>query len=127
IASWLQSLPKGSLPVAWVTLDKNDNDPLQFWTYVLTSLDNCQEGLCTPLLTRLGHDHPTSCEYVLPELIKIISSLSKELLLVLDDYQAITSPHVHTQLLFLLEHLPPTIHIILISRSAFTLDLTALR
>src|SRR5438128_11302347 len=41
LSAWLQSLPPGNPHVAWVSLDEGDNDPLRFWEYTLTALDNC--------------------------------------------------------------------------------------
>ena len=53
LSAWVQSLPSGSPHVAWVSLDEGDNDPLRFWEYGLTALDNCKPGLYTFLLTFL--------------------------------------------------------------------------
>jgi LuxR family maltose regulon positive regulatory protein len=57
VASWVQSRPAGSPPVAWVSLDEGDNDPLQFWSYVLTALERCQPGIYQPLLTAVRSQH----------------------------------------------------------------------
>lgn len=53
LSAWVQSFPQESPEsslIAWVSLDESDNEPVLFWTYILTALDNQQPGLCTPLL-----------------------------------------------------------------------------
>ena len=47
LSSWVQSLPKEAVSVAWVSLDEQDNDPVRFWMYVFTALDRLQPGMCT--------------------------------------------------------------------------------
>ena len=56
LSSWVQSLPQkhpGAPRVAWVSLDEGDNEPVLFWTYLLTALDAQQPGLYAPLLSYL--------------------------------------------------------------------------
>ena len=50
-----------------------------------------------------------------------------EVLLVLDDYHLIDSQPVHASLGFLLEHLPPGLHLVLASRADPPLPLARLR
>ena len=58
LSDWLQSRSPEGPPVAWVSLDEGDNDPVRFWTYVLTALDACQPGLSSQLLAFLRtHQH----------------------------------------------------------------------
>jgi len=122
LSSWVQSFPqmKPQAPlVAWVSLDEDDNEPALFWTYALTALDAVQPGLCTQLLTYLQTQQaPTPpLRNVLQALINSLASRSEQFLLVLDDYQVITQPEVHQSLTYLVEHLPPLLHIILATRA----------
>ncbi|MGZ3618154.1 MAG: P-loop domain-containing protein [Ktedonobacteraceae bacterium] len=115
--------------VAWISLDKDDNEPLRFWTYVLTALETQQPGLCTPLLGYL-HMHRVSTpplRYVLQALINTLTSRTRKILLVFDDYRLITEPEVHSSLSYLIEHLPPQLHIILATRADPPLPLSLLR
>src|SRR3989440_4921591 len=115
--------------VAWVSLDEDDNEPALFWTYALTALDAVQPGLCTQLLTYLQTQQaPTlPLRYVLQALINTLASRSEQFLLVLDDYHVITKPEVHSSLTYLVEHLPPQLHLILATRADPPLPLSLLR
>src|SRR5215469_12159756 len=45
-------------PVAWVTLDGSDNDPVRFWTYILTALNAVQAGIADMSLELLSVPQP---------------------------------------------------------------------
>src|SRR2546421_10698050 len=132
LASWVQSLPQETpeaVQVAWVSLDEEDNEPVLFWLYALTALDTQQPGLCTPLLASLQMQQaPTPpLRYVLQALINTLASRTEQFLLVLDDYHLITEPEVHSSLTYLVEHLPPQLHLILATRADPPLPLSLLR
>ena len=127
LSAWVQSLPPGNPYVAWVSLDEGDNDPLRFWEYALTALDNCKPGLCTFLLTFLHMEPSLSVRYLLNALINALVKQTEQFLLVLDDYHVITQPQVHGSLTYLLEHLPPQLHLILATRADPPLSLSRLR
>jgi LuxR family maltose regulon positive regulatory protein len=127
LSAWVQSLPLGNPHVAWVSLDEGDNDLQQFWEYGLTALDNCKPGLCTSLLTFLHTEQLLPVHYLLTALINTLVKQTEQFLLVLDDYHVITQPEVHGSLTYLLEHLPPQLHIILATRVEPPLSLSRLR
>ena len=127
LAAWVQSLPLGHPHVAWVSLDEGDNDTLRFWEYALTALNNCLPGLCTPLLTFLQTGQSPSVHSLLTALINTLVEQTEQYLLVLDDYDVITEPAVHTSLTFLLEHLPTQLRLILATRTDPPLLLSRLR
>jgi transcriptional regulator with XRE-family HTH domain len=126
LSAWVQSLPSGNPHVAWVSLDEGDNDPLRFWEYGLTVLDNCKPGLCTILLTFLHTEQSLPVHYLLTALINTLVKQTEQFLLVLDDYHVISEPKVHGSLTYLLEHLPPQLHIILATRADPPLSLSRL-
>src|SRR5437588_8721393 len=100
LSSWVQSFLQEnheSPRVAWVSLDEGDNEPVLFWTYLLTALDAQQPGLCAPLLAYLQIQQASMAQvrYVLKALINTLASSSEQFLLVLDDYHLITEPEVH--------------------------------
>jgi LuxR family maltose regulon positive regulatory protein len=112
---------------AWLALDAGDNDPIRFWTYVLAALQTiCPqlEGQVTPLL----QSRPAPpIESLLTVLINVLATLTHDIALVLDDYHVITAQPIHDALTFLLEHLPPRLHIVLASRTEPPLPLIRLR
>ena len=132
VSAWVQSFSQHTPEaqhVAWVSLDESDNDPVQFWAYALTALDRQQPGLCTPLLGYLHTQQaPTPpLRYVLQALINALVSRTEQFLLVLDDYHLITEPEIHSSLTYLVEHLPPQLHLILATRADPPLPLSLLR
>ncbi len=126
IAAWVQSKPAGSPQIAWVSLDEGDNDPLQFWRYVLTALERCQPGTYQSLLSIL-HEQHFSLPYLLTALLNTWVEYSEPLLLILDDYHVITEPALHTSLASLIERLPPQVHLVIITRVDPPLKLSRLR
>ena len=132
LSTWVQSFPKENPDaphVAWVSLDEEDNEPVLFWTYALTALDTQQPGLCAPLLAYLHMQQASTPPlwYILQALINILTSRTEQFLLVLDDYHVITRPEVHRSLIYLLEHLPPQMHLMLATRADPPLPLSLLR
>src|SRR6266700_2635942 len=126
VAAWVQSRPAERPQVAWVSLDEGDNDPVQFWSYVLTALERCQPGTYQPLLTALRSQH-FSLPYLLTALLNTWVEHSEPQLLILDDYHVITEPALHTSLASLIERLPPQVHLVLITRVDPPLKLSRLR
>jgi LuxR family maltose regulon positive regulatory protein len=112
--------------VAWLSLDEADNNPLRFWMYVLTALDTCYPGIATSLVSYLQTQHKP-IEQVLTALINALLEIPEPLLLVLDEYDVVTEPAIHTLLTFLLEHLPPQVHLMVLARSDPPLPLSRLR
>jgi len=112
--------------VVWVSLDTTDNDATCFWDYVITALEAVapEVSAIPPIL----HQSPQPpIEAVLTTLINALSNLSHETVLVLDDYHGITTPQIHHAVQFFLEHLPPRLHLLIMSRSAPPLSLSRLR
>jgi LuxR family maltose regulon positive regulatory protein len=116
-----------AVPAAsWVSFEASDNDPLRFWRYVMTA---CQrllgqerraEGqVALALLTAALHppfDSPP-LEMALTHLLNALADPSCEGLLVLDDYHAISEPRIHETLAFFIDHLPRSVHVLLLSRA----------
>jgi LuxR family maltose regulon positive regulatory protein len=128
LSMWVQSLPDWRNPsVAWVSLDEEDNDPRLFWTCVLTALDRLSPVRFTPLLMQLQSPLSPPLKYILARLINLLAEETQDFLLILDDYHLITEQQVHTTFLYLVEHLPPQLHIIVATRVDPPLPLTQLR
>jgi LuxR family maltose regulon positive regulatory protein len=127
LSTWIQSLPPGRPRIAWVSLDEGDNESTLFWLYVLTALDSQQPGLCTQLVTYLQTQQTPPLRSVLQTLINRLAEQSEQLLLILDDYHLVTEQAIHTSLTYLVEHLPPQLHLILATRADPPLPLSLLR
>jgi LuxR family transcriptional regulator, maltose regulon positive regulatory protein len=116
-----------SRPFAWLSLDDADNDPAQFWTYVVEALRTVEPGIGGEALALLGARSASVLGLALPALVNELAALDRRIVLVLDDYHAITAPEVHEQLGWLLDHLPPMVEIALTTRVNPPLHLARLR
>jgi LuxR family maltose regulon positive regulatory protein len=103
-------------PVAWVSLDEGDNDPIRFWTYLISGCQLIREGVGQTALGLLRTPQPLSDETIPTILINDLAQLEGSLVLVLDDFQAIQNPAIHTAVAFLLDHLPAGLHLALSTR-----------
>jgi LuxR family transcriptional regulator, maltose regulon positive regulatory protein len=114
-------------PVAWLSLDPEDNDPTRFWRYVAAALDRAHEGLVEHLLPLLTPPGVVSSQGTVTALVNQLQASPDELALVLDDYHLLGSQPIHDGVAFLLGHLPPQLHVVLTSRSDPPLPLARLR
>ena len=111
---------------AWISLDPGDNDPLRFWRYVLTAsqqlLGQVQKAAgqaALALLTATTHplfDAPL-LDMALTHLLNALADPSSGGLLILDDYHAISEPRIHKTLAFFIDHLPTSVHMLLLTRT----------
>jgi len=124
LPSTFSLLPFG---VAWVTLDVGDNDPIRFWSYVLSACRVWDPTIGKESLAALRMAQQPSIEAVLIPFINELTQLPSQCVLVIEDYHNITMADVHTTFAFLIEHLPSTVHVILTTRSTPALPLARLR
>ncbi|MCA9875125.1 MAG: hypothetical protein KC441_15755, partial [Anaerolineales bacterium] len=112
---------------AWLSLDENDDDPVRFLAYLIAALQTAVPDLGEGAAALLQSHPPPSPETILTLLINDFSHCDRLIILVLDDYHVITASAVHQALTFFLEHLPPTLHLLLTTRSDPPLPLSRLR
>lgn len=116
-------------PVAYLSLDPGDNDPTRFLTYVIAALQTVVPHVGEGALTLLRSPQPAPREAVLTVLLNDLAALpvAEPIAVVLDDYHLITEGAVHESVAFLLDHLPPTAHFVIVSRADPPLPLARLR
>ena len=112
---------------AWLSLDEDDNDPARFVLYVVAALQTLDPQLGTEARGLLETQPRPPVEMILTALINAIAQSPHSLLLVLDDYHLIEVGASHAALAFLLDHLPPQLHLALASRADPPLPLARLR
>lgn len=106
-----------NFPLAWISLDKGDNDLVRFLSYLIAAFQNIQDGLGQDTVTLMqGAQNPMD-ESILSVLVNELSTISHDFVLVLEDYHVIELPEIHYLLVFLLEHLPPRMHLVILTRS----------
>jgi LuxR family transcriptional regulator, maltose regulon positive regulatory protein len=108
---------KSHIPLVWLSLDDDDNDPVRFWDYFITAVrqlvSNCGENALAILHSTQEH----AIESILCSFINDLISISVEMVIILDDYHLIKTGQIHAGIIYLIEHLPTTIHLVIISRS----------
>ena len=117
LSEWSYCRPGQSAPVAWVSLDATDNDPCRFWAYALGALARTGVAVDLPASVAIERDGPRPPEVTLAPLLNSMAELCGERTLVLDDYHTISSPEIHEELAFLIRHLPPRLHLVILTRS----------
>ena len=114
VSSWVDHT---EMPVAWVSLDERDNDVTRFLAYFSASLEKARVGYGEPSLGLLHSRQSPPFEVALTGLINEVAEVSGSIVVVLDDYQAITDHSIHEAVAFLVDHLPSQMHLIISSRA----------
>ena len=126
LAAWLDAAAAEEHPIAWVSLEESEREPGSFWTYVVTALDAAAPGVGASALPLLQTAQPP-IETVLATVLNELDALPAELDLVLDDYHLADGPAIAADMAFLLEHLPPHVHLVISTRADPALPLARLR
>jgi LuxR family transcriptional regulator, maltose regulon positive regulatory protein len=126
LAEWLAAVSAEGRSAAWLSLDKGDNDPALFWTYLIGALQTAADAVGAHALSLLQSPQPP-IEAALVTLLNDLSAVSNDVVLVLDDYHVIDAGDVQDGMAFLLEHLPPQIHLVIAGRADPALPLARLR
>jgi LuxR family maltose regulon positive regulatory protein len=126
LAEWLAVVAADGRSVAWLSLDQRDNDPALFWTYLVAALNAGVPAVGAGALALLQPTQPLN-EAGLVALLNDLDAISNDVVLVLDDYHVIDARDVQDGMAFLLEHLPPQIHLVIASRADPPLPLARLR
>jgi LuxR family maltose regulon positive regulatory protein len=126
VADWHASDDE-TRPFAWLALDRDDNDPVRFWTYLIEALRTQHPATGVRSLAPLLAPRVDVVTDVLPVLSAELATLPRRIVLVLDDYHLVTNPEIDESLAFFVEHLPQTLELVLASRSEPPLPLARLR
>ena len=127
LSSWAATWAHGGRQVAWLSLDSRDDDPARFWRYFLTALSRLQPGCGQTALAVLSSPQAPPVITMLTTVLNDLDALADDVTFVLDDYHLITSKNIHEAMIFLLENLPPRLHLIIASRADPPLPLSRLR
>jgi LuxR family maltose regulon positive regulatory protein len=126
LTEWLAFVSADGWSAAWLSLDKRDNDPALFWTYFVTALQKASNEVGAAALSLLQSAHPP-VEALLATLLNDLHAVPNDVVLVLDDYHVIDAPDIQNGIAFLLEHLPPQVHLVIAGRADPVLPLARLR
>jgi LuxR family maltose regulon positive regulatory protein len=129
LGEWVEARVDKGRPVAWLSLDEDDNDPVRFMSYLVAAIGRAVEGegFGEGVLGALRSPEPPRIKAVLGTLVNEIAGLSCALDLVLDDYHVVEEEGVHQTVTFLVERLPDGAHLVISGRVDPPLPLARLR
>lgn len=123
-SAWLADCGR---PGAWLALDEHDGDPSRFLAYLVAAVQTIAPMLGASILDALQAPQPPSLDTLLTALLNEITHAPHPFILVLDDYHLVNARQVDAVLAFLLEHLPPPMHLVITTREDPALPLPRLR
>jgi LuxR family transcriptional regulator, maltose regulon positive regulatory protein len=130
VRQWIETQGQDT-QVAWLSLDPEDDDPIRFWHYVLTACEHFEGKTGQEALKLLSNNQSffplLVLKQILTSFLNDAARLPSRLLLILDDYHVMTSSQIHESLAYLVDHLPPTLHLVILSRSEPALPLARWR
>jgi LuxR family maltose regulon positive regulatory protein len=124
LGEWLAGCER---PAAWLSLDEGDNDPTRFLAYLVAALQKIDSNIGEGVLGALRSPQPPPTESILTALLNEITAVPDDFVLALDDYHVIDARAVDDALAFVLEHLPPRMHLVIATREDPQLPLARLR
>jgi LuxR family maltose regulon positive regulatory protein len=113
--------------VTWITLDEGENDLARFLAYLIASLRTLKPNFGDAIMPFLRSPKSMNSQHILTGILNGISAEDQPFYLVLDDYHLITNQEVHQAVTFLLDRLPPNLHVLIASRSDPPLPLARMR
>lgn len=129
VSEWIagHSQEDDRLQIAWTSLEGSDNDPVLFWRYVLTACQAFGPQVSEAALDLLNKSPRPPFETLLTLFINQMALLTNKAILVIEEYHAIVDQQIHETLAFFIDHLPATLHLVLLTRSDPPLPLARLR
>jgi LuxR family transcriptional regulator, maltose regulon positive regulatory protein len=124
LSAWIADCAQ---PVAWLSLDAGDSDPVRFLAYLIAALQTLDPTVGAGVVTALHAPQPPAQEALLTALLNDVAAIPHAFLLVLDDYHARDSPLVDQALAFVLDYMPPQMHLVIATREDPPLPLARLR
>jgi LuxR family transcriptional regulator, maltose regulon positive regulatory protein len=112
---------------AWLSVDQDDNDPVRFWAHVVAAIATVSPGVGEASLQVLTAPGAKDAEGVLTPLINDLAPLAAPVTLILDDYHLISNPKLLECVEYLVDHLPPSLRLVVSARSDPILPLARLR
>src|SRR5437588_3798113 len=127
VSEWVEGIERPRARTAWLSLDEGDNDPARFLTYLVAALQTIAPTIGEGALGVLQSLQPPPPEAMLTALLNEITTLPDHFVLVLDDYHVIDAKAVDQAFTYLVEHLPPQMHLVIATREDPQLPLARLR
>ena len=117
LTEWKKVLEREGCVVGWLSIDHDDDDLYQFGAYLLAAARQACEEAGEAVARRLEHDPLASVDAMLAEFLNAVLELPRQMVLVLDDFDRLTSPAIHEAVFRLLRHAPENLHFLVAGRS----------
>jgi len=124
VSDWIH---QNSISTAWYSMDHNDNELVNFLSYIITAIQSIHKNFGQNALDLLNSTNQTSHESIVNLIINNALAIKKDFCLVLDDFHFINNIEISNIVAYLLEHLPDNVHMIIVTRSDPALSLSKLR
>lgn len=124
VSQWLSD---SDARAAWLALQDDENDPARLLTYCILAIQTLLPAVGKGVLAALQTPQPPAAELLLTGLLNEITAQPESFILVLDDVHLIRAPEAEQIVRFLVNHLPPQMHLVLISRALPALPMARLR
>ncbi len=124
VSEWIKGSKRAS---AWLSLDEGDNDPIRSLTYLVGALQTISPSVGEGILRALQSSQPPPPDAILAALLNEMTTIPSQFILVLDDYHVIETSAVDQILSALVQHLPPQMHLVIVTREDPQLPLARLR
>lgn len=127
LAEWSAELATQERRIAWLSLDEGDNDLATFWTYVVSALQRVLPGFGADVLPILQAPPLPPIQTILDPLVNDLVAASQPAILLLDDFHVIQASEIHDSVAYLVDRMPPGMHLVISSRADPMLPLSRLR
>jgi LuxR family maltose regulon positive regulatory protein len=127
LASWLDRRKRAGAPVAWLSLEDEDSDPIRFFAYFIAAWQRVDPAIGQTAQAYLESPRVPNCNHLMTLIVNDVARRSSEIFLVLDDYHVIHDSAVQEAVRFFIEHMPGHCHLIMATREELSLPLHRLR
>jgi LuxR family maltose regulon positive regulatory protein len=126
IAAWVAA-ERGRRPFAFLHLETGDDVGAVFWTYVIMALRTVHPALVPSADELLRSPGTDPMRRIVPSLLNELAEIDRDMVLVFDDYHVIAADDIHASVSFFIDHLPPSVRLVLATRADPNLPLGRLR
>lgn len=127
LAQWRQFLIEGGIPVAWLSIDRGDADPVRFFRYVTAALARLDLNPGSSATRLLGQGQHVAMDAVVHALANDMARESRPFALILDDFHLAGDKEIPALVDRLLHLAPQNFHLAIATRATPPLSLSRLR
>ena len=122
LGEWWSS--RRNTPSAWLSIDPGDNDPVCFWAHLIAAMSGASGYAGSDALRSHIVSDVEIADVLVPHVINDLARTPAQMAIIIDNYHLITNPAIHQCLEFFVEHLPPAVRLVLITRTEPALPLS---